>query len=173
MDVIEAFKSQFGKLTATLRRRGSSAADAEDLVQEAFLRLLNYIEKGEQVQGAEAFLNRVVINAFIDLGRRERKRVRVDCSAEELVLPDAKANPEQDVADIEYLRRTANMLDRMVGKRARRVFHLCCFDEMTHTEVGRQLKISVATVQRDYLRALRALSMSEPHKRHHANPKRV
>jgi RNA polymerase sigma-70 factor (ECF subfamily) len=171
MDVLDAFKAHFGKLTATLRRRGSSAADAEDLVQEAFLRLLNYIEKGEQVQGAEAFLSRVAINAFIDQGRRERKRVCVDSSVEELVLPDPTANPEQDVVDLEYLRRTANLLDRLVGKRARRVFHLCCFDEMTHTEVGRQLKISVATVQRDYLRALRALAMSEPPKR--GKPKRA
>jgi RNA polymerase sigma factor (sigma-70 family) len=88
-----------------------------------------------------------------------------DLSAYELVTPDPSANPERDVVDLEYLRRTASFLDRAVGKRARQVFHLCCFDEMTHTEVGRQLKISVATVQRDYLRALHALAMIEPPRR--------
>lgn len=162
MDVVEAFKTQFAKLTATVRHRGSSTDDAEDVVQEAFVRLLHYIEKGKEVKEIDAFLARVVRNASIDRSRRERKHLREGQSAEELMRSDPDANPVQDAADMEYLRFTACVLDKVVGQRARRVFQLCCFDDMTHAEIAEKLNVSVATVRRDYARAIRVLSMREP-----------
>lgn len=130
-------------------------------MQESFLRLLHYIEKGEEVKEVEAFLACVARNAFIDLNRRARKHLREDISAEELVRPDPAPGPEQVVANLDYVRRTTHLLDRLAGKRARQVFHLCCFDEMTHVEIAKKLSVSVATVQRDYARAVFVLSMHE------------
>jgi DNA-directed RNA polymerase specialized sigma24 family protein len=37
------FKGQFRKLCAMLRKRGRRPEEAEDLVQEAFVKLLTYI----------------------------------------------------------------------------------------------------------------------------------
>lgn len=62
---MDVFKAHFQKFCAMLRKRGRRADEAEDLVQEAFVKLLTYIDKGERVLEPEAFLARAVFNASV------------------------------------------------------------------------------------------------------------
>ena len=54
------------RLKSLLRRRGASREDAEDLVQEAFVRLAAYCNEGNKVRYPEAFLKRTVMNLAFD-----------------------------------------------------------------------------------------------------------
>jgi DNA-directed RNA polymerase specialized sigma24 family protein len=56
-----------------LRRRGRTREDAEDLVQEAFLRLELYCREGHQVLQPEAFLMRTALNLSVSHHRREQR----------------------------------------------------------------------------------------------------
>jgi RNA polymerase sigma factor (sigma-70 family) len=61
----------FARLLNLLRRKGRSREDAEDLIQEAMLRLHVYA-KSELVVNEEAFLRRAIHNLAIDHYRRNR-----------------------------------------------------------------------------------------------------
>src|SRR2546423_1032449 len=55
-----------------LMRRGRSADDADDLVQEAYLRMLNYLETAT-VKDKQAFLRRTARTLLIDSIRKEKR----------------------------------------------------------------------------------------------------
>ena len=61
----------FVRLLRYLRRKGRSREDAEDLIQEAMLRLHVYA-KDNAVMNKEAFLRQAVHNLSIDQYRRDR-----------------------------------------------------------------------------------------------------
>ena len=66
---MRVLKSQLRQLQKFLRRRGSSPQDAEDLVQEAVVRLFAYTRKVGEVRNTEAFLTRTAMNLAVDLHR--------------------------------------------------------------------------------------------------------
>jgi hypothetical protein len=57
--------AHFSRLLRLLRRKGRSREDAEDLIQEALLRLQVYAE-GADVVNEEAFLRQTVCNLALD-----------------------------------------------------------------------------------------------------------
>ncbi|MEA2762622.1 MAG: hypothetical protein QOD47_1906, partial [Gemmatimonadaceae bacterium] len=67
--------------------------DAEDAVQEGFLRAYQAFERFDPAQAFGAWLNRIVANAALDLARRKKVR-----SAEELSesLATAFRDPAED-----------------------------------------------------------------------------
>src|SRR5580698_2466238 len=91
------------KLQRLLRRRGRSIDDAQDLIQESFLRL--HIYSGESDVGQkEAFLVRTALNLSIDQHRRERVAAIVPFAWETLPLVDSRPTPDEICADRERLR---------------------------------------------------------------------
>ncbi|MBZ8141542.1 hypothetical protein CLD22_16750 [Rubrivivax gelatinosus] len=70
-----------GRVRAALLRRGRTEHDADDLVQEAWLRLARY-QREQTVAEPEAFLMRAALNLSIDAYRARAVR------GEELLLDD-------------------------------------------------------------------------------------
>ena len=73
----------FERLLGYLRRKGRSHEDAEDLIQEAMLRLHVYCQ-AEVVMNEEAFLRQAVHNLSIDQHRRDRPDLRRTVSLEDI-----------------------------------------------------------------------------------------
>src|SRR5258707_823845 len=73
----------FERLLAFLKRKGRSREDAEDLIQEAMLRLHVY-GQAEVVVNEEAFLRQAVHNLSIDQHRRDRPDLRRTVSIEDV-----------------------------------------------------------------------------------------
>lgn len=69
---MRVLKTQLRQLQKLLRRRGSSPQDAEDLVQEAVVRLFAYTRKVGEVRNTEAFLTHTAMNLAVDLHRSSR-----------------------------------------------------------------------------------------------------
>src|SRR5580704_9284976 len=80
-----------------LRRMGRTREDAEDLIQEAFLRLHVYCQTHE-VREQEAFLVRTVQNLSIDAHRRAHHDLYVKDPVETLPLLDVRLTPDEDAA---------------------------------------------------------------------------
>jgi RNA polymerase sigma factor (sigma-70 family) len=156
---MDAFKTRFQKLCAMLRRRGRRPEEAEDLVQEAFVKLLTYIDKGEQVLEPEAFLARAVFNASVDQSRRDHAHLYEGRAVEQLLLQSLAPSPEEEAASQECLQRTQAILDGALGERARRVFFLHCFEGLTYDEIAKQIKMSRRTVEKDLARAINVLAV--------------
>jgi len=129
-------------------------------VQEAFVRLLTYIDKGEQVLEPEAFVARAALNLSVDRSRRERVHLFEQRAVEELGLPALTPNPEEEAHSQQYVRRVQSILDAQLGERARRVFFLHCFEGLTYDEIAKQIKMSRRTVEKDLAKAINVLALS-------------
>ncbi len=157
--VAENFKERFSRLTGLLRARGRRRDEAEDAVQEAYLRLLTYVKRGEAVAQPEAFLTRTAYNVAIDVRRGSRAHLYDGRPIEKLELVDLAPGPEETVASEDLLKRTQRQLDEVVGERARTVFFLSYYDELSMEQIAKQVNRSVRTVERDLAMALKALCM--------------
>ncbi|HLA13850.1 MAG TPA: sigma-70 family RNA polymerase sigma factor [Gemmatimonadaceae bacterium] len=119
-----------------------SHEDAEDAVQEGFLRAYQALDRFDPGQPFGAWLSRIVANAALDLARRKKVR-----SAEE--LSDALASPFRDPAeDAELRARLKNALAKL-PERSRAVIVLHDVEGFTHAEIGEMLGIPGGTARSD------------------------
>jgi RNA polymerase sigma-70 factor, ECF subfamily len=116
--------------------------DAEDAVQEGFVRAWQALDRFDPSQGFGAWVNRIVANAALDLTRRRKVR-----STEE--LSDALQSPFRNPAvDAELKTRLAEALAQL-PERARSVIVLHDIEGFTHVEIGQMLGIPGGTARSD------------------------
>ena len=140
------------KARLLLLRRGASAEDAEDLVQEAFVRLQAYVEAHE-VETPEAFLVRTAVNLSVDQNRR-RRRAPFDHRAANLELAvDSSPRPDEVLDAQERLRRAREGLMQL-SPRTRRILLGQRLDGLSHAELARQEGISVSAVEKHVAKAM-------------------
>lgn len=152
------YADHHGWLKTWLRCRMGNETDAADLAHDTFVRLLS---KNEPVCMREprAFLSTVARGLLANLSRRRRiEQAYLDSLAH---LPEALTpGPERRAQVLEALIE----IDRRLGKlsaRTRRAFLLFQLDGMPQQDIARELQVSLATVQRDIVRAMHACFFPE------------
>jgi RNA polymerase sigma factor (sigma-70 family) len=145
-------------LKKLLRRRGASAADAEDLVQEAIVRLFVYIRNSGEVRNADAFLTRTALNLAIDLHRSSRSDRRESEPIELLKLVDLAPLPDEVLAAEQRLLRMRDTLER-VSPRTREIFFMHRLQGLSHAEIAGKLGISKSAVEKHIASAITLLAM--------------
>jgi RNA polymerase sigma factor (sigma-70 family) len=147
--------ARFARLMKVCRRRGRSHEEAEDLIQEAFLRLHEYCRTSE-VRNEEAFLTRTVSNLAINEYRRERVVSYANETLEELEqsagLADASPGPERILAAQQRLDEITRVLGA-VSERTCEIF-LAHRAGYSYDEIAADLDISQRTVQKHIARAV-------------------
>ena len=130
------------------RSMGASRHDAEDIAQEAFLKIFRYIGSYRSDQTFKAYFYRVVINASRD--HLSRMKPAGQASLDD--VDEATSEPERRASfeDVEMLRRA---LQELPG-REREVVILRDLQGLSTWEVARILRISPITVRRHSSRAL-------------------
>lgn len=150
--------SHFRRVRQMLLRRGTSAAEAEDLIQEAFLKMQEYCQKGGEIQQPEAFLVRTALRLRINARRDQHRDIYVEEDIDELALIiDTGPAPDEVIAAEECLKRMSGALDA-VGRRTRDVFFMHRLDGFTYSEIARRLGISVSAIEKHMASALVALA---------------
>ena len=150
--------SRLQSLRRLLRRRGASAAEAEDLVQEAVLRLHIYTREGGEVRNPNAFLIRTALNLAVDAHRRSRGDLYEREPVDELNLIDLSPAPDEILAAEQRLRRMKDALDR-VNPKTREVFFMHRLQGFSHAEIAQQLRISVSSVEKHIASAVTLLAI--------------
>lgn len=150
-------------LVRYFRRHLQHEADAEDLAQEALMRL---VRSPTQVEHAEAYVVRIAANLLRDRFRRERSHHTglhdpLDDTLHE--LPSEEPATDDVYASRERLERLLSALDEL-SPRCRQVFLLQRYEGMTYTAIARQLQVSVSAVEKHMMRALLHLQarLAEP-----------
>ena len=137
----------FGLLRSRL---GAQQADAWDLVQDTFERVLKH-PKWDDLSRPRGYLSAIAKRLLID---RHRRKAIEDAYLEALAQqPEALAPSAQAIAEaIEQLSRVCMALDRMPD-RMRLIFVRARIDALAYDVIARQLKVSVNVVQKDMIQA--------------------
>lgn len=147
------FREHGPKLLLCARQWTRSAADAEDVVQEAFVR---YWRHQRRLPGSPmALLLTSIRRAAIDLARSNGRRSARELAAEG-GLPEADFVFEPVAGADERRLALEAALTRLPGEQ-REVLTLKLWGELTFDEIGRELAISPHTAASRYRYALGAL----------------
>ena len=128
-------------------------ADAEDAVQEAFLRVLRHRHTLEEVRDHRVWLIRIVWNIVLDRKRRSKTRPETDDVAElARVLPSTGLSAEEIAAAAQHHARVLACVDQLPVKE-RQVLMLSAFEELTSVEIATVLDITESSVRSRLFRA--------------------
>lgn len=148
----------FRKVKSSLVRRGTRPHDAEDLIQEAFIKMQQYCERGGRVRQPEGFLLRTAARLAVNARRDAHPDLysQVDVTELSFVI-DTRPGPDEVMAAEECLRAMRVALDA-VNERARDIFFMHRFDGLTQPEIAATFGISVSAVEKHIATALAALT---------------
>lgn len=142
-----------GLMTYFLHRVGDRA-EAEDLTQQTFLRLLR-ADRG-LIVNPRAFVFRVAANLLQDRSREMRRRAtRHTVSLDDenvLIFPADGVTPERIVAAREGVARALSALDEL-SETTRDIFMLFRFENLRQREIAERLGMSQSAVEKHVLRA--------------------
>jgi RNA polymerase sigma factor (sigma-70 family) len=148
------------RLQQLLRRRGRTREDAEDLIQEAFLRLQAYYQRGVDVREPEALLARIALRLSMNARRDERRHPHADDVIESLPLLDLEAIPE-DVLEAEQFLQRMNQTLESLSPLTRDFFYLNRVDGLSYAQIAKLHGVTTKAVERRLARAMLALSDEE------------
>jgi RNA polymerase sigma-70 factor (ECF subfamily) len=152
----EIVRRHGGRLRALALRFSGGAAEADDIVQETFVRFWKTAAKWQPGgPPLAAYLTRIAINRGIDGERRGRLRRFFGLEyAEEVADPGRDA--ETKLADKSELDRVTSMLKDLPA-RQRAAILLAANGERSNAEIGAALGLSVGAVEQLLVRARRTL----------------
>lgn len=128
-------------------------ADAEDAVQEAFLRVLRHRGMLGEVRDRRVWLIRIVWNIVLDRKRRAKTRPETDDVAElARVLPSNGLSAEQIASAAQHHAHVLSCVERLPAKE-REVLLLSAFEELTSVEIASVLGITESSVRSRLFRA--------------------
>ncbi|MGD0832004.1 MAG: sigma-70 family RNA polymerase sigma factor [Terracidiphilus sp.] len=153
----EALAALVSQYAGTLYRVAYSvvrnACDAEDAVQEAFLRVLRHRESLNEVRNQRVWLIRIVWNIVLDRKRRSKTRPETDDVSElARVLPAGGLSAEERTAAAQHHAHVLSCVEKLPVKE-RQVLMLSAFDELTSVEIASVLSISESSVRSRLFRA--------------------
>lgn len=159
---VDEIHSLISKVRRVLRRRGRSLDEADDLIQEAFLRLQLYC-RDHEVRNTGGFLLRTALNLAFDRNRRLRVASVVPESLEELSLVDPSPSPDEVYAGRERLLRMKAGLEAMTPRR-REVFILNRIEGYSFPQIAERLGITLSAVEKHAAKAILFLTdwMDDP-----------
>jgi len=149
--MVKNWPAALSRVRAALMRRGRSAHDADDLVQEAWLRLARY-QRDASVAEPEAFLMRAALNLSIDLYRGDGRRGE-QVLLSDAVLIDASPGVEATLLARERMTRLSECLCRLNSK-TRDIFLAHRVDGMSYQQIASQHRLSVSAVEKHIAKAV-------------------
>jgi len=140
-------------------------ADAEDAVQETFLRVLRHRHSLGEVRDHRVWLIRIVWNIVLDRKRRAKSRPETD-DVEELarVLPSTGLSAEEVASAAQHHARVLACVERLPDKE-RQVLILSAFEELTSVEIASVLGITESSVRSRLFRARNLMAGLLDHQR--------
>ena len=130
-----------------------NSADAEDAVQETFLRVLRHRETLGEVRDQRVWLIRIVWNVVLDRKRRAKTRPETDDVAElARVLPAGGLSAEERAAAAQHHAHVLGCVEQLPAKE-RQVLLLSAFEELNSVEIAAVLDITESSVRSRLFRA--------------------
>ncbi len=142
-----------------------NSTDAEDAVQEAFLRVLRHRQTLGEIRDYRVWLIRIVWNVVLDRKRRTKTRPETDDVDElKFVLASTGLTAEEIAAARQHHSHVLACVDRLPDKE-RQVLTLSAFEELSSVEIAAVLGITESSVRSRLFRARNLMAELLDHKR--------
>lgn len=144
----ELYERYAGKMLGVCYRYTRSIRDAEDVLQEGFVKVFHHLGqyKGEGELGA--WIRRIMVNTALNFLKRHRKYQEEMFFTEEYLHPVADDDPSVAL----QAKELADLI-RQLPQGYQVIFNLHAVEGYTHVEIGVMLGISDGTSRSQYARA--------------------
>lgn len=155
--LIAVFVKVRPRLEAVAQARTGSRAIAEDLVQDAWLKL-EKARPDQPLENPAGYITRIAHNIVSDHVRKERRRAEIDGELAGLLWESVDTvSPERALIDRENLKAVRAVLDDLPEK-TRRIFLMNRLEGVSHRRIAEMLGISDEAVYYHIRRALERLA---------------
>jgi RNA polymerase sigma-70 factor (ECF subfamily) len=159
-----AWMAEYGPALRRFFSKRVGACDADDLVQEVFLRL-QARAAGDAVENVERYLFRIANNVVVDRHRHDASHAMTYMDPLEAAFEIAdEVSPERSLMARQTLDQLGAAL-RELPPRTREAFIFHRFEEMTYPVIARRMGISVTGVEKLIKRALAQLAVKVERRR--------
>jgi len=139
------FREHHGAVYRAAYRITGNAADAEDVLQTVFTRLLRREEQPDLSNSAGSYLHRAAVNAALDLMRKRKRARAVDLEEVGEHLVDEDAGPERRRGSREIARQVREALGRLSPRQAE-IFTLRYLEGLGNLEISKMLGSSQTSI---------------------------
>jgi len=161
----QAFRELVDRHSRTIfglaHRMTGNEHDAEDVVQETFLRAFRQLDRFEARANFGTWLYRIAVNCSIDLMRKRRETTTDEPDEMERMATTAPGRP--DAPDLDRLVFSAEIRQRVAGalgrlsQMERAAFVLRHFEGQSIEEIGRTLGLRTNATKHSIFRAVRKM----------------
>jgi RNA polymerase sigma-70 factor, ECF subfamily len=129
-----------GRVHAFVRRRVASEADAEDIVQDVFVRLHLELGSARRIENLDAWVHRVARNAITDAYRRGARQPAASSDGEDV----ERASEEVDASDDPLLVGCIRPFVKALPEPYQQAVERTDLDGLTQAEAAKALGLSVS-----------------------------
>ena len=135
-----------------------NSADAEDAVQETYLRVLRHRDSLNEIRDPRVWLVRIVWNVVLDRKRRSKTRPETDDIADlARLLPASGQSAEDRVSSAQHHERVLRAVAKLPAKE-QQVLILSAFEELSSVEIAHVLGTTESTIRSRLFRARKLLA---------------
>ena len=163
-DVSEIITALVAEYSTTLYRVAYSvtrnAAEAEDIVQETFLRVLKHQNKLGEIRDARVWLVRIAWNLALDRKRRSKARPETEDIADLVrTLPAVERRADDEVISAQEHARVLALIDQLPAKE-RQALLLSALEELSTPEIASICSTTESSIRSRIWNSLSNLSIS-------------
>jgi RNA polymerase sigma-70 factor (ECF subfamily) len=138
------------------RRVVGTHADADDVVQDVFVKVYERLKDFRAESGFYTWLYRITVNVSLNALRKKRVRDFIQYDEMEDILESDGGSADKPVLDDEYLRILEEAIRRLPAKQ-KLVFTMRYYDEVSYDEMAKILNKSVGGLKANYFHALKKI----------------
>lgn len=144
----ELYNRFSGKMYAVCLRYAGNPDDAQDLLQEGFIKVFRNLHKFRAEGSFEGWIRRVFVNSSIEHFRKKSVELAKVSDKEENTIEDTDVSALDQLAEKDIIE-----LIRQLSPGYRTVFNLYVVEGYSHKEIGEKLGISEGTSKSQLARA--------------------
>lgn len=153
--LVEEYSTTLYRVAYSVTR---NAAEAEDAVQETFLRVLRHRDKLGEIRDHRVWLVRIVWNVVLDKKRRSKTKPETDDIADHVrTLKAIDFGADENAISSQQYRRILSLIDQLPRKE-REAILLSAIEELSTAQMAVVLGTTESSVRSRIFRARRALS---------------
>ncbi|MCX6258756.1 MAG: sigma-70 family RNA polymerase sigma factor [Bacteroidia bacterium] len=156
----ELYRVYSGRLFVVCLRYAGNRPDAEDVLQEGFIRIFKKFDTFSREKNTALYpwIRRIMVNTVLNY-LRDNKKYRFSCEINEnndLLTAEAEEDSIEDLFDDIAPEEILTVISEL-PEGYRTVFNLFAFEEYKHNEIARILDISVNTSKTQLMKARKAI----------------